>query len=218
MQRGIRGPGLKQAMEKARVNIPGKVERIWQPFYDYQTLLAAGATSQSFFQVPIGQSGKTITDTNMELAGQIPKGQTFLITGVQVELYPGVTPGTETTVALATAQEFWNDVYAFYKTGSLILRIGSKDFIRQGNLMKFAPVNRLAGIASAAAATTVAAESNAIQISYATAAGREFTIEDLMLESNQNFNVILNDLAAMPSTVNARVGVTLNGWLFRNAQ
>lgn len=206
--RGLKNQSFQRAMDSSRVNLPGVVESIWQPLYDYQTLLAAGATSQAFFQVPIGQSGKTLTDTNMELAGQIPKGQTFQITGVQVELYPGVD------VDAAARNQFANDVYNFYKTGSLILRIGSKEFIRQGNLMSFPPVSRLAGDSSVT--TTVAATTQSI--SYFSAAGREFTIEKLLLESSQNFGVTLNNLAAMPSGQNARIGVKLNGFLFRNAQ
>jgi hypothetical protein len=202
--RGLAPQSVRRAFRTSRVNVPNMTESIWQPLYDYQPLLAAGAVQQSFFQVPIGQGGKTLNDTNMELAGQIPAGQAFQITGIQVELYPGVD------VDSATRTQFANDVYNFYKSGNLILRIGSKDFIRQGNLMKFAPVNRL----SVDSATGLAAQA----ISYASAVGREFVTEGLLLESSQNFSVQLNNLAALPSAQNARLGVTLNGFLFRNAQ
>lgn len=203
-QRGLQAPSIRRVFRTSRVNVPNMTESIWQPLYDYQTLPAAGATQQSFFQVPIGQGGKTLNDTNMELAGQIPAGQAFQITGIQVELYPGVD------VDAGAATQFADDVYNFYKSGNLILRIGSKDFIRQGNLMKFAPVNRL----SVDSATGLAAQT----ISYAAAVGREYVTDGLLLESSQNFSVQLNNLAALPSAQNARLGVTLNGFLFRNAQ
>lgn len=206
--RGIRSISPEGMLKRGRVNIPGMQETIWQPLYDYQTKTAAATASQRFFIDPIGSGGKTIADTNMELSGQIPKGQVFMITGIQVELYPGVG------LAGAAASEFQDDIMAFYQDGALKLKIGSKDFVVQGNLMKFPPVNRLA--VDSAVATTVAATT--INYSYACAAGREFSVAGLTLESNQNFSVELLELAALPSGQAARLGVTLNGYLGRNAQ
>ncbi|PCI44003.1 MAG: hypothetical protein COB41_05560 [Proteobacteria bacterium] len=191
-------------MSGTRVNIPGSVEAIWQPLYDYQTVAinASVTATQRFFIDPVGTSGKSQSDTNMELSGQIPKGQRFQITGVQVEYLPSADLATS---AIST---FTNDVYNFYKGGHLILKIGSKDFITQGNLLKFPPVNRLALETSTALAGT-----NNV---YSVASGREFVIKDLALESNQNFSIELRDIAAR--TIAARIGVTLNGYLFRNSQ
>lgn len=202
--RGLRNQNIGHSIRTARVNLPGAVESIWNPLYDYQVLAAAGATNQAFFQVPIGQAGKTLVDTNMDLAGQIPKGQTFKITGVQIEVFPGVV------VDSATATQFANDMYATLKTGALVLKIGAKEYIRQGCLMKFPPVNRMAGDNATGLTTQT--------ISYFSAAGREFTVEDMLLESSQNFGVTLQGLPALPSGVAGRIGVTLNGFLFRNAQ
>lgn len=203
-QRGLNPQNFKRAMDTSRVNIPGVVESIYEPRYDYTALPAIGSAAISFFQTPIGQSGKTLADTNMELAGQIPKGQAFQITGVQVEFYSGAD------IDAAARNQYANDVMAVYKSGALILRIGSKEFIRQGNLMSFPPVSRLDGTS----ATGLAAQT----ISYFSAAGREFAIEKLLLESNQNFGVTLTDLPALPSGLAGRIGVKLNGYLFRNAQ
>lgn len=202
--RGLPNQNIGHAIRNSRVNIPGVVASQWWPLYDYQVKTAAATAQQSFFQQPIGAAGKTLNDTNMDLAGQIPKGQTFQITGIQVELYPGVELDT------AAATLFCNDVYDFYKTGTLTLTIGSKDYVRHGNLLKFAPVNRLAGQVATGLVTQ--------QISYMAAAGREFTVEKLLIESSQNFSVVLKDMAALPSGQPARLGVTLNGYLFRNAQ
>lgn len=202
MRRGLKVKSPNAAFRQNRVNLPNEREAIWQPLYDYQTLAAAGATSQRFFIDPIGSGGKTEADTNMELSGQIPKGQAFLVTGIQVELYPGV-------VIASAANDFADDIYDFYKGGYLTFKIGSKEFASQGNLMKFPPVNRL-GVS--------AATGNAESYLYSVATGREFEVKDLLLESNQNFNVELNELAAMPSGNDARIGVTLNGFLYRNAQ
>jgi len=202
--RGLMAPSIRNAFQRARVNIPGIIEVIEQPLYDYQTLAATAVASQKFFQTPQGQNGKSIADTNMELAGQLPKGQAFAITGIQVEVLPGLD------IDAAAASEFANDVYAVLKGGALALRIGSKVYTVQGNLMKFPPVNRLAGFASTGLVTQ--------QIQYVQAGGREFKVIDLLLESSQNFSVELIDLPVLPSGTAGRIGVTLNGSLFRNAQ
>ena len=119
-QRGLNRPSVTQAFDTSRVNLPGAVESIWQPIYDYQVLASAGATAQTFFQVPIGQAAKTLNDTNMDLAGQLPKGQTFQITGVQVEILPF------DNISATTEQNFSDDVYTTTRQGYLILRIGSR--------------------------------------------------------------------------------------------
>lgn len=207
MKRGLQRANVRKAFDTSRVNLPGIVETIWQPIYDYQTLAATAVATQSFFQLPIGQSSKTVVDTNMDLAGQLPKGQAFQITGIQVEILPGVTiAGTTVDSAFA------DDVYTVLKTGALQLSIGSKAYVTQGNLMKFAPVNRLGGFAALA---TTADEASLL---YCQSTGREFAVADLLLESSQNFKVDLIGLPALPSTTAGRVGVTLNGYLFRNAQ
>jgi hypothetical protein len=203
-QRGLNPQSFRRALDTSQVNIAGVVESIYEPRYDYTTLPAIGAASLAFFQTPIGQGGKTLADTNMELAGQIPKGQNFQITGVQVEFYSGAD------LDAAARNQYANDVMAVYKGGSLVLRIGSKEFIRQGNLMSFPPVSRLDGNS----ATGLAAQT----ISYFSAAGREFAVEKMLLTSNQNFGVTLEGLPALPSGLAGRIGVKLNGFLFRNAQ
>jgi len=203
-QRGLSNPTYQKAVAEGRVNLPGKVECIWQPLYDSIALPAAGAASLVFFQNPIGQAGKTLADTNMELSGQIPKGQNFLVTGVEVALFPGEVPDA------AASNQFSNDVYNFYKAGALIFRIGAKDFLRQAPLIKFPPVNRLAGQVATGIVASI--------VTYIQAAGREFAVSDLMLESNQNFSLELQGLPAMPSGSAARIVVSLNGWLYRNAQ
>lgn len=202
MSRGLQNPlSPSEQLRRHAVNIPDTTTAYYQPLYDYQTKAAGTTMSQRFFADPIGQNGKTVVDTNMELSGQIPAGQMFVITGIQVELYP--------TIDINNADsDFTDAVYQFYNSGALKLKIGSTDWITQGNLMKFAPVNRL-GISAATG------EDGAY--TYATACGREFAVNKLTLESSQNFSVELIN-AVTPDDITCRVGVTLNGWQYRNAQ
>lgn len=209
VSRGLSAGSPQSWFRNNRVNLSNYTDVIYNPLYDYQTKAATATQSQRFFQEPIGgPSGKTLVDTNMTLNGQIPKGQAFLITGVMIDFFPGVKISTT-----AVDDNFADDVYDFYKTGALVLTIGSKEWVFQAPLLKFPPVNKL--FVDGATATTVAATTQ--NYLYSAACGRPFNIEPLLLESNQNFNVELQSTAALPSTNAGRVGVTLDGFLSRNA-
>lgn len=212
---GMSAPNVRTASRRGRVNVPGMAGAVWWPLFDKQTLAAAAVAQQTFFAVPIGQAGKTATDTNMELAGQIPSGQRFIITGVGVHILPGGSPSVgDASAGVAANNEFINDVYAVVKTARLKLTIGAKDYVNHGPLMRFPPANRIDG--HAAAATTVAATN--VAVSYGAAAGQMFPTFDTELVAGQNFSVTLFDLPALPSTVAGTVIVDLYGWLYRNAQ
>lgn len=208
MQRGLQATDPKQWFKNARVNNPDAVEVIWQPLYDSIVVPAAGSNALRLFQNPIGQAGKTIADTNMELGGQIPKGQSFKCTGVEVLLLPaGAVYG-------AAVPSVSNDVQEFYSGGALRVQIGSKDFVTQAPLLRFPPSVRQGGYAAINDTNASAIQT----IDYSSACGREFSIVDLLLESSQNFNVTLLEVPALPSGQDAVVFVTLNGYLARNQQ
>jgi hypothetical protein len=65
-------------------------EKIYYPLYDSITLGAADLTA-TLFQSPIGQSSKTLYDTNMVLAGQLQQPQTFDLMGIWIAALPGAT-------------------------------------------------------------------------------------------------------------------------------
>ena len=106
----------EKAAQKYGVNRQGSVEAINQPLYDFQTYPVAGATSFTFFQEPIGQSSKTLVDTNMESAGQLPRPKEFLIDSIEVHLYPGEDPAQS---GLSASPEFLNDMYQILSKGHL---------------------------------------------------------------------------------------------------
>jgi hypothetical protein len=207
--KGIPAPS-SSILQKYGVNLPGKVEVIWEPLYHYVTYPAAGAQIFTFFQNPLGQGGNTLSDTNMRSAGQIPKGQQFVITSVQVELF---LDGDDIQDA-GDPDQYLRD-YHNVMTGSanLQLEIGSKDYLQQGPLNKFPPVQNVD--ASIALGTGNAALEGS---SYAVGGGNTFNIVPVTLTSNQNFSVTINFDTAIAINADARFGVTLNGYKFRNAQ
>ncbi len=212
----IQGPG---DLAKYRVNRPGQLEVLRQSLYDFQAYAAAGQTSLTFFQVPVGQSSKTKADTNMTLAGQLPAGQQFLIQSMEVYFYPGtVFPGGVAGGA-AIVDAFVNDVWEV-RSGSafLELNVGSKNYLTEAPLMRFPPKTRLEGFA-AQSDSAVAAATTFMRTSYADASGRPYPVDPyLLLESTQNFNVNINWPAVIAITNAGRIGVVLDGLLIRNSQ
>lgn len=209
---GMIAPDVRSATNRGRVNVPGMAGAVWWPLFDRQTVTAAAAAQQTFFSVPIGSAGKTETDTNMELSGQIPAGRRFVITGIGLDFFAGVDVAQ--TGAAAALNAYANDVHAFFSSGRLKLTIGSKDYCNHGPLMRFPSVNRLDFDTSVAMTGTDQSLTN----SYGTAVGRGFVTMDTVLMANQNFSVTIFDRAALPSTSDGSLYVSLYGWLYRNAQ
>ena len=203
-------------LTKYRVNRPGQLEVLRQSFYDFQTYLQAGQTSMLFFQVPQGQSSKTKADTNMQLAGQLPAGQQFLVQSIEVKLYPSALPSTG---PIADAVEsLVNDMWNVGKSGWLEFNVGSKNYLTEAPLDRFPPKTRLDGWAALTSTLTAGAATQS-KISYATFAGRPYPIDPyILLESTQNFAVQLNWPVAVAVAANARIGIILDGLLVRNSQ
>jgi hypothetical protein len=212
-------PTLDQ-LSQFQVNRPGAVEAIRQTLYDTTTYAAAGQTSLTFFQTPVGQGGKTLADTNMEAAGSLPNPKQFLIQSIEIHIMPAITPSNIGAAPGVKGGEFTNDMYAISTTGYLNLFIGSKSYLTEAPLMKFPPKTYLNGMASASDSTTAAANA-AYRMDYAHVSGRPYYVEpNILLVPTQNFNITLNWAAAVPtiSTKTARVMVVLDGILYRNSQ
>lgn len=197
-----------------KVRQAGNVEAIGASLYDFSTYAQAGQTSLSFFQVPNGQSSKTIADTNMTLAGQLPSGQAFLIESIEIFLFPAIEPG-QTSTSDTVAAEFTNDVYDFMKSGSLNLNIGSKSYVTEAPLGRFPPKTRLDS--NSAISTSEATVTKLVD--YAAMSGRPYLLRSpYLLESSQNFNLTMTWPAAVALSAAARVGVVLEGILYRDVQ
>jgi len=211
-------PNLTE-LEKYGVNRVNQYEAIRQSLYDFQAYATAGTTQLQFFQVPKGQSGKTVADTNMTIAGMLPQPQYFLVETIEIYFYPGVEPGVEAAAA-PTEPEFSNDMYALAKSGSLNYFIGSKTYLEEAPIGRFPPKTKQEGYAALHFAQAVAADQQ-MHIDYSAWCGRPYYINpQTMIPPNQNFNVSLNWPAAVatPSGTNGRIGIVLDGILYRQSQ
>lgn len=217
MQKNLTGAAINAMFTAGSVNRPG-AEYIRASLYDSATYTAStGHTQLNFFQLPIGQSGKTLDDTNMQSAGQLPAGQKFLVKAIKISFLPGVTVDTFTAVNAALPRQ-GDDVYTFSRAGWLKFFIGSKSYVEEGPLGRF-PSD--CGIDLATAQATNSATTGVSKSEYARLAGRVYLIEPgITLIPNQNFSVSLNwkTALALPSAVDAKVFIHLDGFLMRNSQ
>ncbi len=219
MHRGLTAPNLQQ-LEAFNVNVDGQPEVIWGPLFDTQVYPNAGFTNLQFFAVPQGQAGKTFDDTNMEVAAVLPVPTNMAITSIEIFFFPGNEVHVLGTAAANAAISNWNDVQAVMEAGHLSLVIGSKEYALDAPLGRFPQTFRIAGAAALSDATTLAAAQNS-SIDYAVMAGAAYAIVPLRLISQQQFRVDLvfsNGVVALPSTVDGRIGVRLNGFRYRLAQ
>jgi len=213
-------PTVTQINQQFNVQISGVYDAITQDLYDFQAYAAAGATSFSFFQLPIGQSSKTSDDTNMQLAGQIPASQFFLMQSAEVVFYPTVPAVTAQNPAAFGAQAaaaIINDVYAVYHAGTFLLSIANKNYLTVAPIGRLPPKTHMQVMGALADATTAAAASQS-RIAFAYPAGRPYMVNPLLILPNNAFLAQVTFAAAVAITNPARIGVVLDGVLYRQAQ
>lgn len=206
-------PPQVSALAKYNPNRADSVEGIWQPFYDFQTYAQLGQTSLTFFQTPVGQGAKTYADTNMQLAGSFPAPTAFFCTGIMVAFFP-LNAISTTTAAVPDAANI-EDAVTVANSGWLEFTIGSKVYLRDAPIGKFAPNFTIQ--AQGAQAGTFTAGQGA-QWNYARAAGRYYAITPFLIPQTQNFSVALYWPTAVPVTVAGRIGVILDGFYYRQSQ
>lgn len=234
-------PNLQEALQYS-VNRPGSAEVVRQSLYDFLLYPAAGSTSFTFFQNPIGQglsshpgnanNVKGPGDTNMESAGQLPSPKMFLATSIELVFYAGsvstantYTPQVQSAfIAVPTAAQApislgaINDSNFVLQGGWLNFFVGSKTYLNEASLVRFPPKARFE---LDAAVATNSATTGAIGAASVKAGGRPYYLDPpVLLVPNQNFVVTVNFPVAQatPSTFNGRMGVIIDGFLYRNAQ
>lgn len=196
--------------------------------FDWQPYAAAGQDVMTFFQQPtgaiIGAAGggtraKTLEDTNMISAGQLPAGWSMVVQEVQFRFQPAATVPVAAFGA-AVAHQFINDMAAVGSRGHVKFTVLRKEIIDEGPLNRFPPDTRLDGFAALSDTTTAAAD-RASRIGYAQWAGKPFRLNDVRLEQLQAFAVTVswpNGRVALPSAAEGRLGCFLRGFIRRVAQ
>ena len=181
-------------------------EQIAQPLFDYQTYPAAGALNFQFFAVQLGQAGKTIQDTNLVLAGQLSADTYQLVDAIKVDYQPAALTSAGVTN--------FADMFEVMDHGSLDFRVGQKSYLQIAPL-KFCPTNT--GVSGCAAfATTVAATT--LNVDAPILQGERRYINPVMIPPVQSFSVLVAFKALVTVAADARLGVHLDGTMFRRSQ
>jgi hypothetical protein len=207
----------------------GNWEFVNQTLYDSAAYAAAGSTGLSFFQVPVGAGtgfgggAKTLSDTNMDLNGQLPSGQMFVVSQVEIEFQP-----TTPTVAAGMPAAFGaqaimvqiNDAYIFWRSGNFSLNILQKKYLQEAPLMRL-PSQADFSLQAALADVTTAGASFQSRVGFAAAYGPVYTLapNNLLIPSTTNFVARCNWPEGVQAISNpARVFVRLGGMQARVAQ
>jgi len=206
-------------------------EVIRQKLYDSIVYPAAGSNQLTFFQLPIGQGvsamnaaiAKTFSDTNMNLAGQLPANLEYLVESIEVDFFPAtptVAAGMPAFFGAQLAATSVNDSYIFYRSGNLQFFVGQKPYLNGAPMANFPPKSHFDVSAALSDGTTLAAASqNRVAFPFVT--GRPFMLKpaSLLLGSNSNFNITLNWPEGLQAITNpAVVRVQMDGFLFRRSQ
>lgn len=230
-----------QTLQAYAVNQAGTAEVVRQRLYDTQIYPTGGQAQLTFFALPVGQgvtsavgavagSAKTYADTNMEVAGQLPRPKAYLAESIEILFEPGsvstastftpVKPAIFNATAALALLEALDDVDRIRISGWLEWYIGSKTYLWEAPLGVFPPKVRLEVDAALSIAGT-----NAQPAAFGALApkwgGRPYYVDPpITLESLQNFAIYLKwpGVVATPSGFNARIGVILDGVIFRNSQ
>lgn len=200
------------------VNMPNVMEAITQPLYSYQAYPAAGTVNPLQFFQSQAIGAITLEDTNMQLAGQLPAPQKFLIQGIGVDFISG---NAVAKFGAEVANGNLNDYYAVMKRGFLELKIGSKTFFQDTTMLQLPTRSHIGGVAAVSDATTAAANLQTM-IQAGWTEGEVFSPRPLLIEASQNFSVSISypgGAQAIPSADGAaRIGVILYGTLYRSVQ
>lgn len=217
---GLRSVPTLADLESYNVNRSGQYEAVRQSLYDFQAWggVGVGVTQYSFFQIPIGQSSKTKADTNMTTAGILPSPIKFFAQSIEVYFFPGGE--TQRSFAAPGDQDGWSDdIEAFYNGISFLeILVGSKTYLTEAPLVRFPPKAKIKGN-FAIAGTYAATAGNSFDMS--SADGRPYFLDPgIFIPSMQNFNVQINWPTAitLPSALDARMGIVMDGLLYRLSQ
>jgi len=208
-------------------------EAIADQLYDTRTYAAAGQTALSFFQVAEGDGAsvfgagpKTYEDTNMQTAGQMTRGEAFLVQAVALRFYSGVALVQDdiTAAAPAALDSPANDEMEFWSKGWLEFDVLNKNQVRLP-LSNFPPPTRFNVQAAFSSFYTQAAAGDGTiqtQAAHVVPVGSLFQPQapGITLEYGLKFKLTLNWSAAtpMPSNQDARVQALLIGRRLRIGQ
>jgi hypothetical protein len=204
-------------------------EFVTQTLFDSAAYPAAGISSLTFFQVPqgggtgFGGGSKTLSDTNMALNGQLPTGQMFVVSTVEIEFQPTtptVTAGMPAVFGAQLVATQINDAYIFWRSGNAVFHILQKDYLQEAPLMRM-PSQSDFSLQAALADVSTAGAGFQSRIAFASSYGPVYSLapNNLLIPQTTNFFFRLAWPEGVQAITNpARIFVRLGGMQARQAQ
>lgn len=237
---GVTPPRNLAELAAYGIFMPDAITSIRQPLYDRLIYPVAGLTQLRYFQLPQGQgitsavggagAVKTLDDTNMESAGQLPSPKAFLATSIEVIVDPGmvsaanawspldiafITNSSAASVGVVPELDSANSVNLILISGWLDFFVGSASYLQASRSDSFPAKSYSASDTSIAVSGNLGFSG----LQTTRAVGRPFYLNPpILLMPNVNFVVTLNWPVAVAINQNARVTVRLDGIMYRNAQ
>ena len=198
--------------------------------YDSAVYAAAGQTVLNFFQNPgangaLVASPKTLSETNMQLAGQLPSNQMFIVESIDLHVQPNVNTSEVAADKIAVygagaVAAPIKDVWVIRRSGNLTLSIGNKPYVQEAPLMVFPPLAEIK-VGAAASDTTTANVNQQWRVQTAEADGSLYVLDpnNLLIPPVTNFGVSLSWPEGVQAITDAaRIFVRLNGTNLRKIQ
>src|SRR6185312_15316498 len=204
------------------VNVPGGMEKIYQPLYDILNYPAAGTAGLTFYQRTVGSGGTTLSDTNMAAQGALPQPQQFMIHAISVDWYPGTeATALPVTYGAGAANGAINDMVKVFRYGGYaVFTIGTKQYLQLAPLSKL-PSRTAFDFHAAASDTTTAGAGQQWRAQAPYIRGPMFHVTPMLIPPMQNWNLQLVWPTLIPlgtSSSTTYIGVTLYGELYRAIQ
>jgi hypothetical protein len=185
-----------------------KREIISQPLWDTVSVAAATATSQAtFYTIPRGgAAGKTLEDSNMTLAGQLPRPQVYYVKAVSFAV--------KATVPAATSIPNSETDFAEILDGVAQFVVGAKTMLEAPLYWFVAGFGINVQQLDAGAAVRAVNLTNGLQgMPY-----RWFLKHRIMIDENENFRIDCSWETAFNSAVAVDLVMVLDGELIRSIQ
>lgn len=134
-----------EALQKVGVGTYGtEGDQLDWSYYD-EALIAAATLTHRMFTTPLGTGGKTLDQTNLPLAGQIPQGQLLDVRAVKVSY--------TTSNAKATADV--QSLYTLLTRTTLSIKLQNKETMGQWCLQELFGANSLVALTPTAAGDNI---------------------------------------------------------------
>lgn len=134
-----------EALQKVGVGTYGtEGDQLDWTYYD-EALIAAATLTHRMFTTPLGTGGKTLDQTNLPLAGQIPQGQLLDVRAIKVSYTSAAVKGT------AALQ----DLYTLLTRTTVSIKLQNKETMGQWTLQEVMGANTLFAITPTAAGDNI---------------------------------------------------------------